>query len=210
MGETKIPADATRAEFRRAMLARRAALTPDARRERSRRIRARVEGLPGFADYPLLCCYVGFRDEVETAELILALLAAGRRVVVPTHLHRTGRPLVFARIDSWSDLEPGHFGVLQPPAERLRAVPTGEIPLFLVPGVAFDPAGNRLGFGLGFYDRSLADAAPGAIKVGLAFEEQVVDRLDAAPHDIPMDLVITEDRTITPPRGGSPPRRHCP
>ena len=87
-------------------------------------------------------------------------------------------------------------------------MPTAAIPLFLVPGLAFDPAGGRLGYGLGFYDRAFAVADPGALKVGLAFELQIIESIPADPHDVPMDFVVTEDRVIRAAGGdGSPTRR---
>jgi 5-formyltetrahydrofolate cyclo-ligase len=186
------------------MAAARRHLAPGERRERSARIAAALRGLPAFRDAAVVCSYVSYREEVETREVIAALLAAGRRVAVPAHLHGTGHPLVFAEIAALDELVPNHFGILQPALDRLRIVPTGAIPLFLVPGLAFDPAGGRLGYGLGFYDRALADA-PGALAVGLAFACQVLARVPVDDHDVPMDLVVTEDRLITPPprRGGT-------
>ena len=106
------------------------------------------------------------------------------------------------------EMVPNHFGILQPPRAAARLVPTAAIPLFLVPGLAFDPAGRRLGYGLGCYDRAFADAAPGALKVGLAFELQILESVPADPHDVPMDFVVTEDRVIHAAAGaGSPTRR---
>jgi len=191
----------TKATRRAALLARRAAIPPERRLGFSRRIAESCRELPELAAAPIICSYLSFRDEVDTLELVAGLLAAGRRVAVPAHLHETGRPLVFAEIDSLEGLVPSHFGVPQPPADALRVVPVGEIPLFLVPGVGFDLAGNRLGFGLGFYDRAFAGASPTARRIGLAFEAQIVDRLPAEPHDVRMDAVITEERRIVVPRG---------
>ena len=178
------------------------------RRERSRRIAGFCRGIAGFSSAEIVCSYVDFRDEVETAELIAELLQEGRRVVVPVQLHGAATPLVFAEIHSLAEMERNDFGILQPPLAAARLVPTAAIPLFLVPGLAFDPAGRRLGYGLGCYDRAFADATPGALKVGLAFEVQILESVPADPHDVPMDLVVTEDRVIHAAAGaGSPTRR---
>lgn len=199
---------ATKAEFRRSMIEARRRLPPADRRERSRRITAACARLPAFDAAEILCTYVDFREEVETRSFISDLLAAGRRVAVPVHLHGSPRPLVFAEIGSLAELVPNHLGILQPPHETARFLPTTAIPVFFVPGVAFDLAGRRLGYGLGFYDRAFAAAATGALKVGLAFETQVLERLPSDPHDIPMDLVVTEDRVLpAPPAPGHPTRR---
>lgn len=198
----------SKAGVRRALSGARRGLPAPERRQRSRLIIARCRSLPGFSSAEVVCTYVNFRDEVETAELIDALLLEGRRVVVPIHQHGVSQPLLFAEIRSLSDMVPNHFGILQPPREAARLVPTAAIPLFLVPGLAFDPAGGRLGYGLGFYDRAFADAASGALKVGLAFELQILESVPADPHDVPMDFVVTEDRVIHAAHGaGSPTRR---
>ena len=198
----------TKGEMRRALSEARRSLTPPERRERSRRIAALCRGIAGFSSAEVVCSYVDFREEVETAELIAELLQEGRRVVVPVHLHGTAQPLVFAEIHSLAEMVRGPFGILQPPRAAARLVPTAAIPLFLVPGLAFDPAGRRLGYGLGCYDRAFADAAPGALKVGLAFEVQILESVPADPHDVPMDFVVTENRVIPAAAGaGSPTRR---
>ena len=103
---------------------------------------------------------------------------------------------------------PNHFGIPQPPEAAARFMPTGTVSLFLVPGLGFDASGGRLGYGLGFYDRAFASAAPGALKVGLAFEAQFLERVPTGPHDVPMDIVVTEDRVIpAAPGAGAPTRR---
>ena len=198
----------TKREVRRALSEARRSLTPLERRERSRRIAALCKGIAGFSSAEVVCSYVDFREEVETAELIAELLLEGRRVAVPVHEHGAARPLVFAEIHSLSEMVRNHFGILEPPRTAARLVPTAAIPLFLVPGLAFDPAGRRLGYGLGCYDRAFADAAPDALKVGLAFELQILESVPADPHDVRMDFVVTENRVIHAAAGaGSPTRR---
>jgi 5-formyltetrahydrofolate cyclo-ligase len=198
----------TKAGVRRAMSEARRNLSAAERQARSRRIASFCRDLAGFSSAAVVCSYVNFREEVETAELIAALLQEGRRVAVPVHLHGTAQPLIFAEIRALSEMVRNHFGILQPPREAARLVPTAAIPLFLVPGLAFDAAGRRLGYGLGFYDRAFAAAAPGALKVGLAFELQILESVPADPHDVPMDFVVTEDRVIQAAAGaGSPTRR---
>jgi len=197
-----------KSEVRRAAAEARRSLNASERLARSRRIVAFCRDIDGFSSAEVVCSYVNFREEVETAEFIAALLREGRRVAVPVHLHGTAQPPIFAEIRSLSELAPNHFGILQPPPATARLVATAAIPLFLVPGLAFDPAGRRLGYGLGFYDRAFADAAPGALKVGLAFELQILESVPADPHDVPLDFVVTEDRVIHAAAGaGSPTRR---
>ena len=196
-----LPPQRSKSEMRRSLGEARRSLDGPVRRERSRRIAAACRRLEGFASAAVVCSYVSFREEVETAELIDSLLREGRRVAVPVHLHGIAQPLAFAEIRSLDELVPNHFGIPQPPHEAARYLPTAAIPLFLVPGLAFDHAGRRLGYGLGFYDRAFAAAAPGALKVGLAFEPQVIERVPADHHDVLLDLVVTEERVIPAARG---------
>ena len=202
-----LPHPQTKAAVRRALAEARRRLTATERRDRSRRIAASCRGLAGFSSAETVCSYVNFREEVETAEFIAGLLQEGRRVVVPMHLHGGPQQLLFAEIRTLAEMTCNHFGILQPPLDTARLVPTAAIPLFLVPGLAFDTAGRRLGYGLGFYDRAFAEAAAGALKVGLAFELQVLDSVPADPHDVPMDFVVTEDRVIRAAAGADSPTR---
>ena len=198
----------SKAALRRSLSQARRGLTPQQRREASRSIAALCRGLDGFGGAEVVCSYVNFREEVETTELIAALLREGRRVVVPLQPHDPADGLLFAEIRTLSELTPNHFGILQPPLAAARLVPSAAIPLFLVPGLAFDPAGRRLGYGLRFYDRAFAETAPGTLKVGLAFEPQVLESVPADPHDVSMDFVVTENRVIRAAAGpGSPTRR---
>jgi 5-formyltetrahydrofolate cyclo-ligase len=193
---------------RRTLAEARRSLAPGERRERSRRVVAFCRDLPGFASAEVVCSYINFREEVETTELIAALLREGRRVAVPVQVRGSARQLVFSEISSLTEMERNDFGILQPPLAAARLVPAAAIQLFLVPGLAFDPAGHRLGYGLGCYDRAFADAAPGAIKVGLAFEVQILESVPADLHDVPMDFVVTENRVIRAAAGaGSTTRR---
>lgn len=102
-----------------------------------------------------------------------------------------GESLVFHRVTNLSnDLVPGAFGILEP-REGLKTYGTMEVDLFLCPGLGFDPEGRRLGRGRGFYDRMLAAARPDAVKAGVCFPFQLVEKIDTEPHDIPMDGVIS-------------------
>lgn len=198
----------TKDATRRMLTEARKSLAAGERQERSRRIVSFCREIPGFASAEVVCSYVNFREEVETSELIAGLLREGRRVAVPVQVRGSAQKLVFSEISDLSELERNDFGILQPPREANRLLPAAAIPLFLVPGLAFDPAGRRLGYGLGCYDRVFADAAPGAIKIGLAFEVQILESVPSDPHDVPMDFVVTENRVIHAAAGaGAPTRR---
>ena len=107
------------------------------------------------------------------------------------------RQLLLSHIEDYDrDLAPGYRGILEPPAGSRRLVEAGQIDLYLIPGVAFDPRGYRLGRGLGYYDRCLAGVKNAATVCALAYELQLVDRLPVEQHDIRVDLIVTEQRVI--------------
>jgi 5-formyltetrahydrofolate cyclo-ligase len=103
-------------------------------------------------------------------------------------------------LQDWSELSASHWG-LQEPAHHLRIaerlVAPNQIDLFLVPGVAFDRRGNRLGYGKGYYDKLLSQRNPNSLAIALAFQVQVASAVPFDPkHDIPMDYIVTENEVI--------------
>lgn len=122
------------------------------------------------------------REEAETDMLIRHCLEQGKRVCVPKVC---GRTLVFYRIMSEDDLHPGVFGVMEP--ETGETVEPEDIDIMFVPLSAFDGAGNRTGYGKGYYDSVLSRSR---LKVGLAFAEQMCEDIEADPWDIPLDEII--------------------
>jgi 5-formyltetrahydrofolate cyclo-ligase len=177
--------------LRRAALAARDAV-PD-RAAASRLILARLRALDVWARAATICSYVGVRSEVETLPLLVEALAEGRRVAVPAC---EGDALRLVYLESLEELVPARFGLLEPAGDVClaagRLCPVEAVDLFVVPGVAFDRAGGRIGYGRGFYDRLLARARPDATRVALAFEAQLVERVPSESTDVPMDYVLTE------------------
>ncbi len=164
----------------------------------SRAIFARIEKIPEYLQAKVVLYYVDVRDEVRTAWFLPEVLAGGEvTVVVP---YCVGDELQLFRLEGMGQLSQGAFGILEPRAE-LRSVPAfhvspKEIDLALVPGVAFDPSGGRLGHGHGYYDRLLATLTPETTKIGLAFDCQIVEQVPVDLHDIAMDVVVTESREM--------------
>ena len=172
------------------MRQRRAALSPELARAASAAIQAAVLAMPGFRLARTVACYMAAPGEVQTAAILGRCRESGKQVVVPSWSRRAGG-YVFARIGKKSVLRPGPLGILQP--GRAAGTEPATIDLAIVPGLAFDTAGNRLGHGGGHYDRLLARAcARGAYKTGLAFDCQVVGAVPAGRTDVRMDAVVTE------------------
>jgi 5-formyltetrahydrofolate cyclo-ligase len=147
------------------------------------------------ADTVLLA--VSFRSEWDTRALLAAGLAAGKTVAAP-RVDAASRMLEACKVlDLDRDLAPGFRGIPEP-LPHCAAVPLPAIDWVLVPGVAFDTGGYRIGYGGGYYDRLLPLLRRDAHRVAGAFELQVVDRVPTAPHDLTVDAIVTEQRTLEP------------
>jgi 5-formyltetrahydrofolate cyclo-ligase len=182
-------------DLRRRLRQARKSLSLPQRQEKSRRIIDRCRRLPFFAGATIVCSFIGRGDEVDTSILLRQLLREGRRVAVPSQRTGTGGQ-VFSELFRWQDLTPNSLGILEPHRDALRLVSTASIPLFFIPGVGFDEGGGRIGQGRGYYDQALSESSPRALRVGLSFEIQIVDHVPVADHDLPMDIIITENRVI--------------
>ncbi len=159
--------------------------------EKSSEITKKLVQLEEYAKAKTVILYMGATKEVKTEEAVKAALGAGKRVAVPVSDLKNKR-IIPTQLTSLADLKPGAYGILEPAGGK--TVSGEEVELAIVPGLAFDKKGNRLGYGLGFYDRFLRDT--NAKKVALAFDMQIVDRVPASGHDIAMDAIITEKRVI--------------
>jgi len=163
----------------------------DDRRRKSNAIRRKVFRLAAFRRATTVCCYVALPYEVQTWRMIEEMLAHGKRVVVPVMQPNTKRLRLTEVRDPATELAPGPFGVWEPRSSVRRSVPAREVDLALVPGIAFDRRGYRLGHGHGYFDRFLARLPRTTRRVGLAFRFQLLDRLPIAAHDHAVHAVLT-------------------
>lgn len=191
-----------RRTLRRDAIARRDALTPEERAEASHAIRESVLNHIERIGGHFVHCYISFRSEVETRTLIEELLARGIRVVVPVveGAPSKGARLIHAEIQGLHSLRTGAFGLDEPVPENLSELEG--LDAVIVPLVAFDRSGMRLGYGKGFYDRFLSELPLAVERIGLGFAVQEVPRIPRLPHDEPMDRILTERESIQadPPR----------
>lgn len=135
--------------------------------------------------------YCPMLNEVQTELLARRCLADGKRLSYP---RIKGALLEFVAVSGLGELAPGSYGIPEPTGEHL--VPYPELELLVVPGVAFDLSGHRLGYGKGYYDRALALCGPVLERVGFAYEFQVVAQLPADPHDCRLTRLVTEQRIL--------------
>ena len=184
-----------RTALRKQILAARNNLLMEERQQKSRAITGRLLALPAFSASRSIFAYVSFRSEVETVGLIAHCLQKGVAVSVPLTLPAEHRLLAHAITDMSRDLAPGYCGIPEP-LKTLPLVDPASIGVVVVPGSVFDVHGGRLGYGGGYYDRFLQAAAPQALRIGLAFDLQVIEAVPLESHDQQLDYLITETRTI--------------
>jgi len=162
----------------------------DDRRRKSEAIRRKVLRLAAFRRARTVCCYVALPYEVQTRRLIEEMLSIGKRVVIPVSQPRTRRLGLSEVHDLDSELAKGPHGVLEPVTSARRPVPRHRVDLYVVPGLAFDRQGHRLGHGYGYFDRLLGSIPKTIPAVGLAYAFQLVDRVPTHPHDRVVQTVL--------------------
>ena len=177
--------------LRSEMSARRAAL-PDADAERmGAAICSKILALPAVRDAASVGIYISMKGEARMELLFPSLRAARKKVFVPVISERGG--LRFAELDFLESLVPGPHGTLEPREKKFAAA--GHIGAFIVPGLAFDVQGFRVGWGKGYDDQFFAEEGP-CVKVGAAYDFQIAEKIAPEPHDVRMDFVVTEKRII--------------
>jgi len=146
------------------------------------------EVLAGLPRDAIVALYAAVASEVDTGPIAARAVARGLRLAYP-RIVPGARRLAFA-LARPDELAPGAFRIPAPPATAIQVEPT-DVAVFIVPGIAFDHRGARLGWGHGYYDATLA-AAPAALRVGIAFESQLVARVPTDPRDVPVHVIVTE------------------
>lgn len=141
----------------------------------------------------IVSLYAATSAELGTEAAAARLAAAGIALAYPRVAIRERR-LTFHRVEAPSALEPGALGIFEPASSAPR-IPIDQIDLFVVPGLAFDTRGARLGWGQGYYDRVLVQH-PNATRVGFAFDAQIVSYAPSTDRDVPMDHIVSEEGVL--------------
>ncbi|HID26181.1 MAG TPA: 5-formyltetrahydrofolate cyclo-ligase [Thermoplasmata archaeon] len=159
----------------------------------SKRVGERFFNLQEYRNAEVIMFYVSYDNEVYTHDMIKKTLSDGKRVVVP--LSDTKRREVLpVEIQGFDELKAGTYGILEPFYHPKRVVSKDELDLVVVPGVAFDLEGHRIGHGFGYYDSFLRETR--VRKIGFAFEFQIVPGLPEERWDVKVDKIVTEKRVI--------------
>ncbi|MGA1842488.1 MAG: 5-formyltetrahydrofolate cyclo-ligase [bacterium] len=185
----------SKAAIRKLFISKRDNLTSSERQGKSLLIANRLLNLDEFRKAKTCLLYASFRSEVITEHLIPLILREEKRLAFPIIDKKSNRLLLSEIKNGIEDLIPSTYGIKEPMPERARLISVDEIDLFLIPGVAFDLSGTRLGFGGGYYDRLLAKIQKKPI-MALAYEIQITSNLPCGPFDIKMKKIITESRVI--------------
>lgn len=158
----------------------------------------RLITLKEFEECKTVLTYVSTIDEISTSEFINFSLSKGKRVAVPRCRDKKGN-MDFFYINSLNDLSQGTFGISEPDENAERAVDLSAS-LAIIPAIAFDRNGNRIGYGGGYYDRFLENFS--FISVGLCYNSLVKNLLPIEKHDVSVDIIVTEKEIIYCKNGG--------
>lgn len=183
--------EAVKSGLRKDALARRAALDPEFRAEAARSVSFHFFDKIAFSPEDAIAGYWSIRDELDCQPILVKLVDAGQTVILPV-VTGADEPLEMRVWSPDTPLYEAGFGTLAPPDLAPRMDPD----VILVPLLGFDAAGTRLGYGGGYYDRTLAAMATRPMLVGLAFAAQRFDHIPRARHDVPLDAVVTEEGVL--------------
>lgn len=180
--------------FREKSLAKRNRQSARVMVKKSRLIAKNLFGLKEVKQARCLLLYASKGSEVHTKPVMECAYRLKKKVALPT-VDFKKRKLYFTCVKPGDRLVMEH-GIPQPANRHAKKIPDSHISVTVIPGVVFDVCGNRLGTGLGFYDRFLKKLPARVSKIGLAFDFQVEPRVPAANHDVPMSKIVTEKRII--------------
>ncbi|WP_051617485.1 5-formyltetrahydrofolate cyclo-ligase [Desulfonatronovibrio hydrogenovorans] len=186
----------TKQDIRQKMLLARAGLTRDEVARKSRRIIRNFLDLPLMGQYPACLVYLPVRNEVDTRSLILEMVARSKEVYAPK-CDCTSCTMDYYRVTGLDSLEPGSFGIDEPCPDSAQKFINKSKAMCILPGLAFDRCGVRLGYGRGFFDRYLSGlTGPKPLLIGFGYDFQVTDQLPRDEWDVPVDMIVAEQGVL--------------
>lgn len=187
---------ARKSEIRQNALSRRDALSKKERAEKSAEIMDRLFDFANFLEAKIVMFYMSHKSEVETDKMVRRSLQMEKVIVLPLIDRKAGEIVPFKVDDPDRDIRVGYGGIREPDPHRCKLIPIPHIHLAIVPAIALDERGGRIGHGTGFYDRFIPELEITTRKVALSFECQIVPQIPMEPHDRYIDIIITEERII--------------
>lgn len=194
-------ADQKRA-LRQLTRARLSQITLDQWRTRSAAAAEQLLSRPEWHHAQRILAFLPLKDELDLSAALVSALGSGKTVALPRFDSGVGRYcaaiLTFScdPSDPFAALPTGAFGIREP-APSAPTLPLNQLDFILVPGVAFDASGRRIGRGKGFYDRLLAETNSNCLKCGVAVDDQLIEGIPVEPHDIAMNVILTPGRWLT-------------
>ncbi len=164
--------------------------------KKTNKIEERLFDFANFLEAKISLLYLNTSYEVNTQKIIKKCFKYHKVVVLPAFSEEKRR-MTLMKVDRFgSDLIPGPRSVLEPDPSRCKSVPIESIDIAIIPGIAFDEKGGRIGTGRGYYDKLIPDLSITTRKVALALECQILPQIPMESHDKHVDIIITEDRII--------------
>ncbi len=186
----------TKSSIREESKAKLKAFLKEDREHRTGQIVDRFLDFANFLESKIVLLYVSNAYQVGTREILEHAYQLNKLVVLPAFDPRDFS-LKLMKVDNPdSDLVRGVRGILEPDPKRCKSVPIASIDIAIIPGIAFDEKGGRIGSGLGYYDRLIPKLIATTRKVSIAFEDQIVPLVPMEAHDRYVDIIITDKRII--------------
>ncbi len=165
-------------------------------KEKTGQIENRLFEFANFLEATIVLLYINSKSEVMTGQIIKRCFDYDKIVVLPAFDVKKYE-MKLMKVDNFNtDLKPGSRGILEPNANRCKVMPVDSIDIAIIPGIALDEKGERIGSGEGYYDRLIPKLSITTRKVSLAFESQIIQQIPVESHDKNVDIVITEKRII--------------
>lgn len=172
------------------------AFTEKQRMAKTSTIESKLFDFANFLEARIVLLYIEGENEVRTRSILRQSLKINKILVLPAFEPERLKALIYKVDLLEKDLQPGPRGVLQPNPPRCKQVPVQKVDIAIIPGLAFDEKGGRIGSGKGYYDRLIPELPATTRKVALAFEEQIMPQVPSESHDKHVDIIITDKRMI--------------
>jgi 5-formyltetrahydrofolate cyclo-ligase len=184
----------TKKEIRKYIIEKRAAIEYDVRKEWDIKIYNKLINSEFYKNSKVIFAFVSFKSEVDTHEIIKRAIMDKKIICVPK-IRSKAKGIEIFRINSMAELSVGYHGILEP-IDNCIAVNSEDLDLILMPGAAFDRQGGRLGYGMGYYDRFLANMNSYVDKIALAYDFQVLEKVPMEERDVRINGIITNKEVV--------------
>jgi 5-formyltetrahydrofolate cyclo-ligase len=186
----------TKSKIRKDMITALESLSENEIALKTRKIENRLFDFANFVEANITMLYISCPGEVSSSNIITYCLDYRKIIVLPAFDPQKFRIRLFKIDNIEKDLKPGTRGILEPDTARCKPVPVECLDIAIIPGIAFDEKGGRIGSGEGYYDRFIPKLPITTRKVSIAFEDQVIPQIPMESHDKHVDIIITNERTI--------------